>query len=223
MGKYDTETVGRSCFRVSDLSTTLHSDFEYLMNHTSLFRGEKGLSLMFSGHDINSRGKYDRDMAKGMWQQWYETACEQTKTNANGNTCSICSSAATSQAIRDAPRDWCLENLATKTIEEDIVNGGTSSSSKSPELCMACQRAPYGVFVVWTALDYYRDPWTDGGLIFCLSSHDRYKTTDSGTTSNNTNHASPWTAYPRILLSKSRNWFFAKDLKPGDTLIFNIK
>eukprot|EP01083_Nonionella_stella_P304308 1056841_1 len=89
-------------------------------------------------------------------------------------------------------------------------------------LCSQCCDSRFGMFTVWTALDYFDSPFDSGSMLFALGSHSKYKGIHNAIGSGE--------AVPNGYANKSRadkennmRWGYAKDIQPGDQFIFNIK
>ena len=87
-------------------------------------------------------------------------------------------------------------------------------------ICETCCDSSFGIFTVWTALDYFDNPYKHDSLIFNIGSHNRFK----GFINSNKGEQVPESYKKKSIYQKqSMKWGYAKNLKPGDMLIFNIK
>lgn len=124
---------------------------------------------------------------------------KQKLLNENSNKCSLCS---------------------YQYEEGDVLN--TDDDQETAAIfCDNCYDANFGLYTVWTALDYFQDPFNHGSLVFCIGSHNKYKGYKQAIVNNE--------SVPKGFSNKSLNekqnlqWGYVNDIKPGDQFIFNVK
>jgi len=91
--------------------------------------------------------------------------------------------------------------------------------SPPSSFCKQCCDSTYGLFTVWTSLDYFDTPFNAGSILFCLGSHNKFR----GYRHAIMNNRSVPKEYVNSTTKSTTIWGYVNHIKPGDQFIFNIK
>ena len=196
------EIVNPLWFRIQSIGSMLHSDVPYILTHTNLLRKISGQRTLISGIDMK-----DKEGFIGKKSNYLQRKLSLNKEkNNNENECPLCS------------YRYKKDDDESKQQNE---YGDTDDDDDTDTFCQQCCDSNFGIYTVWTALDYFDSPFNAGSMLFCLGSHTKYNGYYQATINNE--------AVPRGYSDKSLSekqklyWGYVNDIKPGDQFIFNVK
>ena len=189
------EIVDPLWFRIQSIGSLLHSDIPYIFSHTNLLRKISGQKLLISGIDMQDKEGFIGKKSDHL---------KQRLLNDNGhNKCPLCS--------------YRFEEKDDEEDQMDEIDDNVYDNS----FCDQCCDSRFGIYTVWTALDYFDTPFNSGSMVFCLGSHNKYK----GYSEALMNSESVPSGYSNKSIVEKQNlrWGYVNDIKPGDQFIFNVK
>ena len=179
----------------------LHSDIPYIFTHTNILRNISGQRLLLSGIDMKDKEDFVGKKSHYLQQKLFNSSNNNHKNNKN--KCPLC--------------QYQYQEDHDESKQQIIDYGDYNSCTFCPNCC----DLPFGLYTVWTALDYFDTPFNSGSMLFCIGSQDKF----DGYYQAIINSMSVPTGYGNKLKSEKQKliWGYANDIKPGDQFIFNIK
>ena len=190
---WNVDIVDPLWFRMQSVGSLLHSDIAYIFKHTNLFKKISGQKLLISGIDLQHKETYIGKKANVLKQK-----LDQNQTR----NCPLCS-------YRYNDNDEQEQHKEEGEIPNDFA------------FCEQCCDSRFGLFTVWTALDYFKSPFNSGSMVFACGSHNKY----TGYRQSIVNNHSVPNGYSNKSITEKQNlrWGYVNDIKPGDQFIFNVK
>ena len=193
------EIVNPLWFRIQSIGSMLHSDVPYVLTHTNLLRKISGQKILITGIDMKDKEGFIGKKSHYLQQKLMNN----NNNNSRNQNCPLCS------------YRYKQGDDESKQQKEYNENDDTDT------FCEQCCDSNFGLYTVWTALDYFDTPFNAGSMLFCLGSHNKYGGYYKATINNE--------AVPKGYSNKSISdkqklcWGYVNDIKPGDQFIFNVK
>ena len=186
-------------FRIQSIGSMLHSNIPYIFNHTNLLKKISGQKLLISGIDMQDKEGFIGKTSHHLKQRLFNN-----NDYNDYNECPLCS-----YRYKEGDEE-------KKQMDENDDENGYNNS-----FCDQCCDSQFGIYTVWTALDYFDTPFNSGSIVFCIGSHNKYK----GYYDALMDSESVPRGYSNKSIVEKRNlrWGYVNDIKPGDQFIFNVK